>query len=91
MFALDKMIDICVYFAARSYDIMYNKKKCKIIVFQSNRRVNNRPNIEINGKIIDIVETIVHLGNILSGNISKCDTFKCVLSFLGNKIFFTSF
>uniref|UniRef100_A0A0P4VXS2 Reverse transcriptase domain-containing protein n=1 Tax=Scylla olivacea TaxID=85551 RepID=A0A0P4VXS2_SCYOL len=80
VFALKKMISICVDYASR-YDIVYNEKKSKLIVFHGNKRSNIIPNVEINGKTIDIMEEIVHLGNVLGRNIFKCDTSKCVTDF----------
>ena len=67
MFALDKMIYICINYAAKY--IIYNYKKIRIIVFHGKRRIIAVSNIEINGKTIEVVETVVFLGNILSGNI----------------------
>ena len=76
------MINICVDYASR-YDIVYNDKKSKLIIFRGNRRAHIIPTVKINGKTIETVEEIVHLGNILNSNVFKCDASKCVRDFYG--------
>ena len=81
--ALNKMISICVDYASR-YDIVYNDKISKVIIFLGNRRVNVIPTVKINGKTIETVEEIVNLGDALNSNVFKCDASKCVTEFYGH-------
>ena len=77
--ALDTMLDICIKYA-EEYDVVFNDKS-QLIVFNSKEDDDQPPVIHINGKQIEAVDHITHLGHIINSNIFKCDTSKCISDF----------
>ena len=87
--ALNIMLDICIKYAEK-YDVIFNDKS-QLIVFNALNNDDPPPVIVINGKQVEAVDSITHLGHIINSNIFKCDTSRCIRdfysqsnSFLGN-------
>ena len=76
---MNVMLDICVRYAKR-FDVIFNDKS-QLIVFKSTDNDVAIPNIKLNGKTIDAVKSVVHLGHILNDNLFKNDSFKCIREF----------
>ena len=77
--ALNVMLDICVKYAER-FDVMFNDKS-QLIVFKSMDNDAAIPDIKLNGKNIEAVNSIEHLGHILHNNIFLNDYSKCISDF----------
>ena len=87
--ALNIMLDICIKYAEK-YDVIFNDKS-QLIVFNAINNDDPPPVIKINGKQVEAVDSITHLGHTINANIFKCDTSRCIRdfysqsnSFLGN-------
>ena len=64
---LNTMLGICIKYA-KEYDVMFNDKS-QLIVFKSKDDNNQSPVIKINGKQIEAVDSITHLGHNINVNI----------------------
>ena len=74
--ALNIMLKICKKYAEK-YDVMFNDKS-KLIVFKAKSDNDPPPYIEINGKQIESVDSIDHLGHTFNSDIFKYDASKCI-------------
>ena len=61
--ALRGMISICERFA-NDHSIIFNGNKSKLIVFNS-RHHHVKPNVEVNGESVDVVDSLKYLGHFL--------------------------
>ena len=75
VYAIKSMLKICLDYA-NEFRILFNDKS-KLIVFNPGNRRAPCPHIVINGKKIEAVESVKHLGHIVGHVIKKTDTSKC--------------
>ena len=78
--ALQLMTNICVSYADK-YDILFNGKKSLIIIYRTAKTRPPDPIIIINGAQIKCVNSVIHLGHLLSDNIYNFDISKCISDF----------
>ena len=77
--ALNVMLNICIEYAKR-FDVLFNDKS-QLIIYKSMDDDVSIPVIKLNGKNINAVNSVVHLGHILNDNIFKNDSSKCIGEF----------
>ena len=65
---LRKLIKICERYAM-DHDIIFNGNKSKLLVFGST--TNNLPSIYVSGVEVPVCDNAMHLGNVISNNISE--------------------
>ncbi len=78
--ALRMMTDICNDYAAE-YDVKFNAKKSQLIVFKCSTNNPPDPHIKVNGDVVKVVSSIVHLGHKLNDHIYDFDVSKCIGDF----------
>ena len=65
---LRELIKICERYAM-DHDIIFNENKSKLLVFGST--TNNLPSIYVSGVEVPVCDNAMHLGNVISNNISE--------------------
>ena len=75
--AMREMISICEKYAS-SFSIQFNSQKSQFIVFGS-KACNVK--IKVNDQEVDKVDSVVHLGHILTNNMFNFDVTKCIGDF----------
>ncbi len=66
--AMSKLVIICEQYAAR-YDVMFYAKKSRVIIYSCSAKKPPNPNITVNGKNVDVVQSVIHLGHLMTNNI----------------------
>ena len=66
------MLVICDRFA-KDHLVIFNTKKTKCMLFNSNNSVINKPKITLSGKVIEFVEKFTYLGHIISNDLKDDD------------------
>ena len=56
---------------------MFNDKS-KLVLFNGRNKISTIPEIKINGKVIEAVESFLHLGHTVMNDIFKTDSSKCI-------------
>ena len=79
--ALRTMLTICLRYA-KDYDVLFNDKS-KLIIFPAYacKSKTSSPEVVINGKPIDTVTEIEHLGHLVQSDVLKGNAQKCVNDF----------
>ena len=77
--ALRTMLGICLKYADE-YDVLFNDKS-KLITFPAKNVRPYNPEIVINGKQIEVVTEMEHLGHVVLSDILKGNALKCVADF----------
>ncbi len=78
--AMSKMVIICEQYSTR-YDVMVKAKKSQVIIYSCSAKKLPNPNITINGKNVDLVQSIIHLGHLMTNNIYDFNLSKCIGDF----------
>ncbi len=78
--AMSKMVIICEQYVTR-YDGMCNAKKSQVIIYSCSAKKVPNPNITVNGKIVDVAQSVIHLGYLMKNNIDDFNLSKCVVDF----------
>ncbi len=78
--AMSKMVKICEQYAAR-YDVMFNAKKSQVIIYSCSAKKPTNPNITVNGKIVNVAQSVIHLGHLMTNNIYDFNLSKCIGDF----------
>ncbi len=78
--ALHILTDICIEYAAK-YDILFNGKKSLLMIYKCTKNCPPDPAIIINDVQVPQVHEVIHLGHMLSDDIYKFSSTKCVEDF----------
>ena len=78
--ALHEMVMVCSEYASK-FDIQFNADKSQLIVFSCNGKPIMDPRIMMNGRHVESVSKVTHLGHVITKNINDFDVSKCVGDF----------
>ncbi len=78
VYALHQMAHICGNYAKR-YDIIFNAKKRQVIIYKAYNVKPPDPCVVINGAPVKCV--VIHLGQLLTENVSEFNVSKCIDDF----------
>ncbi len=75
--AMSKMVIICEQYATR-YHVMFDAKNSQVIIYRCSAKRPPNPNITVNGKIVYVTESVIHLGHLMTSNIYDFNLSKCI-------------